>query len=201
MKIISWNLLHRSGACLDEVVRLVEQEAPDLLLMQEATRSIDALPARLGGYCARHLLPERRHGLAAWSPRPFRAAPTTLLLEPGLIVKRVCQLLDLPELAAANVHLSHGQWLNRRQLRQIFAILPARAAVLGDCNMVGPSPGLGFREVGPRKTTHWAGRVLPLRLDRCFIRDLECCEARALARGNSDHRPILVRLEPPGSRS
>ncbi len=42
-KLISWNLLRLTGASLDDVVRLISREDPDLLLMQEATREIDGL--------------------------------------------------------------------------------------------------------------------------------------------------------------
>jgi endonuclease/exonuclease/phosphatase (EEP) superfamily protein YafD len=36
--------------------------------------------------------------------------------------------------------------------------------------------------------------VLPLRLERCLVRGLVCSEAEVLARGASDHRPIMLRL-------
>src|SRR3954468_21499799 len=36
-KIVSWNLLRRTGAAVDDVAALIAQEKPDLLLMQEAT--------------------------------------------------------------------------------------------------------------------------------------------------------------------
>jgi endonuclease/exonuclease/phosphatase (EEP) superfamily protein YafD len=194
MKIVSWNLLHRAGATLDEVERLIHRESPDLLLMQEATREIDALPLRVGGHYARAPLPGRRHGLGAWSRTPFLQQPTTLALQRGVLVERVCQIIDEPNFTIANVHLSHGQMLNRRQLRRIFDSLPAKAVVMGDCNLVGSSRVGGFRDVGPRQSTHAAGRVIPLRLDRCFIRDLDCLEARILEKGASDHHPIMVRL-------
>ena len=94
----------------------------------------------------------------------------------------------------ANVHLSHGQVLNRRQLRRIAAALPHRAAILGDFNLVGPTFLPGFRDVGPREPTHIAGDMMPLRIDRCVARGLHCSSARALDRGASDHRPIIVQL-------
>ena len=194
MKIVSWNLLHKAGATLDEIERLVHREQPDLLLLQETTEAINELPIRLGGHYARDPLPGRTHGLAAWSPKPFHEAPSSLELQPGLLVKRVCQILVLREFAVANVHLSHGQLLNRRQLRRIFAILPKRAAVLGDCNLVGPCLVADVRDVGPADPTHLMGRVVPLRLDRCFIRELACRESRILPKGKSDHCPILVKL-------
>ena len=40
-----------------------------------------------------------------------------------------------------------------------------------------------------------AGDIVPLRIDRCLVRGLECVEARALTRAASDHRPIVVRLD------
>ena len=66
-------------------------------------------------------------------------------------------------------------------------MLPHRAAVVGDYNLIGPALLPGFHDVGPREHTHIAGDVVPLRIDRCL-------EARALLREASDHRPIVVRL-------
>jgi endonuclease/exonuclease/phosphatase family metal-dependent hydrolase len=199
MKIISWNLLHSTGATLGDVERLIDDERPSLLVMQEATDEIDCLPEMCGGYYARHPLPGRHHGLAAWSPTPFHHAPTSIDLPPGLIVRRVCQIIDLAEFSVGNVHLSHGQRLNRRQLNRVFDLLPFRAAVLGDCNLVGPIDQTRFCDVGPRMSTHLAGAVLPLRLDRCFVRGLACKESRVLARGASDHHPIMVELYVPSA--
>jgi endonuclease/exonuclease/phosphatase (EEP) superfamily protein YafD len=195
LKIISWNLLRLKGASLDDVVRLIAQEAPDLLLLQEATHAIDGLAARAGGWYARAPLPGRIHGLAMWSPTPMREAPTVLPLPPGTLVHRVAQVLDLGGAAVANVHLSHGQLLNRRQLRRLAASLPPRAAVLGDYNLVGPVLLPEFRDVGPRQPTHVMADLVPLRIDRCLVRGMRCTEASVLPRGRSDHRPIVVRLE------
>ena len=199
MKIITWNLLHRAGANIDEVERLIVHEQPDLMLMQETTDRIDILPTRIGGHYARDPLPGRSHGLAAWSPKPFRQPPAALLLQPGVFVRRVCQIIDLGHISFANVHLSHGQILNRRQLRRISEILPHCAAILGDCNLVGPPLLRGFQDVGPRLPTHEAGSILPLRLDRCFVRGVTCHSATVLGGGQSDHLPIAVQLTlPPG---
>ena len=107
---------------------------------------------------------------------------------------RVCQIVELDSITVANVHLSHGQILNRRQLRRIAKVLPHRAAVVGDYNLIGPALLPGFRDVGPREPTHVAGDVVPLRIDRCLIRGVACLEARALLREASDHRPIVVSL-------
>jgi endonuclease/exonuclease/phosphatase (EEP) superfamily protein YafD len=96
----------------------------------------------------------------------------------------------------ANVHLSHGQVLNRRQLRCIEKHLPPRAAVLGDYNLLGPALLPGFADVGPREPTHVCADIVPLRLDRCYVRGLRCMSAVALDRHTSDHRPIMVRLAP-----
>jgi len=194
IKIVSWNLLRLVGASLGDVARLVRRYDPNLLLMQEATEEMDGLPRLLGGNYHRASLPGRVHGLAAWSPEPLPETATVLPLPSGAIVQRVCQVLDLGPFAVANVHLSHGQVLNRRQLRRIAGALPLRAAILGDFNLVGPTFLPGFRDVGPREPTHVAGDMMPLRIDRCVARGLDCFSARALDRGASDHRPIIVEL-------
>ena len=129
-----------------------------------------------------------------WSPAPFQHAPVVRPLPPGSLIQRVCQIVDLGDFSVANVHLSHGQVLNRRQLRSIALLLPPRAAVLGDYNLVGPALLPGFRDVGPRQPTHVMGTLVPLRIDRCLVRGLVCQEARVLPRERSDHRPIVVRL-------
>jgi endonuclease/exonuclease/phosphatase (EEP) superfamily protein YafD len=194
MKIISWNLLRLRGASLADVVGLARRETPDLLVMQEATREIDLLAHHLGGFYARVPLPGRIHGLAVWSPVQ-RPRPRVLKLPAGAVVERVAQIVDLGTFSVANVHLSHGQVLNRRQLRHIALHLPYRAAVLGDYNLLGPALLPGFRDVGPRDPTHLCADIVPLRLDRCYVRGLACGEALALDRSSSDHRPILVRLD------
>jgi endonuclease/exonuclease/phosphatase family metal-dependent hydrolase len=109
----------------------------------------------------------------------------------------VCQIIDLGSFSAANVHLSQGQLLNRRQLRSVVSHLPLHAAVLGDYNLVGPPMVPGFQDVGPRQPTHRMSDLVPLRLDRCLIRGLVCVTADALDRGTSDHRPIMVELARP----
>jgi endonuclease/exonuclease/phosphatase (EEP) superfamily protein YafD len=195
-RIVSWNLLHSTGARLQDVKTLIAVQKPDLLLMQEATAIIDALPLALGGHYARIVLPGRLHGLAAWSPLPFHSPARSLTLQRGLIVQRVCQLLDFGSFTIANVHLSHGQVLNRRQLRRIAGALPGRAAILGDCNMLGAPLLPGFKDAGARQTTHRMNDVIPLRLDRCFVRGLTCTASEVLAQGASDHHPLLVVLAP-----
>ncbi len=192
--IVSWNLLRTVGASLDDVVRLIRDERPDLLLMQEATIEIDRLAERIGGHYARSPLPGRIHGVACWSPLPFRSTPAVHALQPGTLIRRVCQVIDMGEFSIANVHLSHGQVLNRRQLRRIATFLPARGAVLGDFNLLGPALLPGFRDVGPREPTHRMVDVLPIRLDRCLARGLDCIERRVLPHRPSDHHPIRVVL-------
>jgi endonuclease/exonuclease/phosphatase (EEP) superfamily protein YafD len=193
-KLISWNLLRLTGASLEDVVRLIRRENPDLLLMQEVTHEMDGLTGRVGGQYQRNLMPGRVHGLAVWSPVPLPQRPVVLPLQAGAVFNRVCQIVELDSIAVANVHLSHGQILNRRQLRRIATVLPYRAAVVGDYNLIGPALLPGFRDVGPRESTHVAGDVVPLRIDRCLIRGVACLEARALLREASDHRPIVVSL-------
>jgi len=194
IKLISWNLLRLTGASLDDVVRLIRREDPDLLLMQEATREMDGLTKQVGGEYQRDLLPGRVHGLAVWSPVPLPGSPQVLPLQAGAMFHRLCQIIDLGSITIANVHLSHGQILNRRQLRRIAKVLPHRAAVVGDYNLIGPTLLPGFRDVGPREPTHVAGDVVPLRIDRCLIRGVACLQAKALLRESSDHRPIVVSL-------
>ncbi len=194
LKIVSWNLLRTVGASLDDVVGLIGSETPDLMLMQEATSRFKELPERIGGHYAWAPLPGRIHGLGMWSPHPWRNVPSVKPLPPGSLIQRVCQIVEIGGFGIANVHLSHGQRLNRRQLRAIALHLPDRAAVLGDFNLVGPCLIRGFRDVGPRRPTHMMGEIVPVRLDRCLVRGLACDEARVLPRTTSDHRPIAVRL-------
>jgi endonuclease/exonuclease/phosphatase (EEP) superfamily protein YafD len=193
-KLISWNLLRLTGASLDDVVRLIRREHPDLLLMQEVTQEMDGLTRRVGGQYQRNLMPGRVHGLAVWSPTPLPSWPEVVPLQSGAMFNRICQIIDLGSFAIANVHLSHGQILNRRQLRRIARLLPHRAAVVGDYNLIGPTLLPGFHDVGPREHTHIAGDIVPLRIDRCLIRGVACLEAKALLRETSDHRPIVIRL-------
>ena len=195
MKLISWNLLRLTGASLDDVVRLIRREQPDLLLMQEVTRAMDGLAGQVGGQYLRSQQPNRIHGLGIWSPLPLVAPPRVIALPSGAMFERVCQIVDLDAISIANVHLSHGQLLNRRQLRSIAKVLPFRAAVAGDYNLIGPALLPGFRDVGPREPTHVAGDMVPLRIDRCLVRGVECLGARALTRETSDHRPIVVTLD------
>ena len=60
IKLISWNLLRLTGASLDDVVRLIQREQPDVLLMQEATEQMDGLVARVGGQYLRSPMPGRK---------------------------------------------------------------------------------------------------------------------------------------------
>jgi len=134
------------------------------------------------------------HGLCLWVPH-ITARPAEMFpLPAGTFVRRVCQTIDLGPFTVANVHLSHGQILNRRQLRYIASRLPPRAAIVGDFNLVGPALLPGFRDVGLREFTHRMSGVLRLRLDRCLVRGLDCSEATVLSRGASDHHPIMLRL-------
>ena len=197
LTVLSWNLLHGDGATATDVVRLVRIFEPDLVLLQEATEQIDELPHLIGGAYLRSPLPGRRHGVASWSAAGFDQAPLVLDLPAGAIVQRVCHVVAVGGVTVANVHLSHGQVLNRRQLRAVAERLPARAAVLGDFNLVGPVLLPQFRDVGPRAPTHRMGEMLPLRIDRCLVRGLACEAAFRLPRIRSDHHPIMVRLRVP----
>ena len=164
------------------------------MLMQEATYAIDGLAEHVGGHYWRTPMPGRIHGLAVWSPRPLPHPPKVLPLQAGSMFERISQIVELDGIGIANVHLSHGQVLNRRQLRRIARALPHRAAVLGDYNLVGPALLPGFQDVGPRHSTHVMGDIVPLRIDRCLVRDLTSLHSAVLPRHRSDHRPILVTL-------
>ena len=120
-----------------------------------------------------------RHGARCRCPAPRSCSRC----RPGRCSTASARSLDLGEFAVANVHLSHGQVLNRRQLRRIAEALPPRAAVLGDYNLVGPALLPGFRDVGPREPTHVAGDLVPLRIDRCLVRGLPCLSARGAHAG------------------
>jgi hypothetical protein len=100
----------------------------------------------------------------------------------------------MAEATFVNVHLSHGQLLNRSQLFRILRHVDGPAAIIGDFNAVGPTLLPGFADVGPRQATHVANLVR-FRLDRCVVRGILCHRARVLRAGSSDHRPILLDLE------
>lgn len=196
MKIISWNLLRKIGASPYDVAYLINNHKPDLLLMQEATEEINILPDLVGGYYSRFPLPGRIHGVACWSPYPFFSPPMICDLPRGTLIKRVAQLIDYGNFWIANVHLSHGQILNRKQLQALAGILPDHAAVLGDFNQIGPALLHGFRDVGPNEPTHKMVNLVPIRLDRCLIKGMECIASQVLSRFTSDHHPIMVILRP-----
>jgi endonuclease/exonuclease/phosphatase (EEP) superfamily protein YafD len=199
LKVISWNLLRRTGAAVEDVAALVRQENPDLLLMQEATEEMETLPRLVGGHFHWEPLPGRIHGLAAWSPHPLpppQSLPLPVSRMPGRLPPRIAQLVRLGNITVANVHLSHGQLLNRWQLLRVARTVEGPAAVIGDYNAIGPIHMPGFKDVGPREHTLIARNVLRFRLDRCLVRGLSCAGARALERGPSDHRPIALEIGP-----
>jgi len=195
--VASWNLLRRIGAEAEHVAKLIRTYHPDLLLLQEATEEIAALPALVGGHFFRHPMQKRIYGLAAWSPHSFPRTsalrlPASVL--PGRVPPRIAQIVKFNGISFANVHLSHGQFLNRFQLHHIAYALEGPAAIIGDFNAVGPIRVPEFRDVGPRKRTHKASNIVSLRLDRCLTRDVRCLGARVLEKGPSDHHPILLEL-------
>jgi endonuclease/exonuclease/phosphatase family metal-dependent hydrolase len=198
LKIISWNLLRLTGAGVEDVAALVERHHPDLLFLQEATKEMADLPALVGGYFFREPMEGRIYGLAVWSPHPL-LRPYALRLPasqvPGRVPPRVAQIVQLGGVAFANVHLSHGQFLNRWQLVHVANALDGPAAIVGDYNAVGPIKLAGFKDVGPRQSTHSPNEIISFRLDRCMARGLRCSYARVLARGSSDHHPISLKLD------
>ncbi len=205
MRILSWNLLKRRGASASDIARLVERHRPDLLLMQEATLSTDALPGLLGGHYVRRAMPRRDNGPAAWSVSPFEAVFTPLPAATRLDLPVPILRSTLPRhalvvragtLEVANVHLDHGQLANRRQLRHLLRTHLSLDMVIGDFNALGGTGLPGFADVGPRRTTHMAYGLVPLRLDRCLLRAARHASASALDYGRSDHRPILMEISP-----
>lgn len=197
LRVISWNLLRLVGARAEDVAALIRRYHPGLLLMQEATREVMTLPDMVGGNIYREPLHGRVYGLAVWSPVPLPppwALPLPVSTMPGRVPLRVAQIVHVGGISFANVHLSHGQFLNRWQLLHLVRALEGPAAIVGDYNAIGPIPLGGLRDVGPREPTHLAAGVVSLRLDRCMVRGLTCHDARVLERGSSDHRPIMVTL-------
>jgi endonuclease/exonuclease/phosphatase family metal-dependent hydrolase len=197
LRVASWNLLRRIGAEAEDVAKLIHACEPDLLLLQEATEEIAALPSLVGGHFFRHPMQKRIYGLAAWSPHPFPRTsamrlPASVL--PGRVPPRIAQIVKFQGISFANVHLSHGQFLNRFQLHHIAYALEGPAVIMGDFNAVGPIRVPEFRDVGPRQRTHKASNIVSLRLDRCITRDVRCVGAEVLDRGPSDHHPILMDL-------
>lgn len=197
MRIISWNLLSLTGAGVEDVAALVERHRPDLLLLQEATEELATLPAIVGGHFFREPLNGRIYGLAVWSPHPL-PRPYALRLPvsqmPGRVPPRVAQIVQLGDVVFANVHLSHGQFLNRWQLLHIANALDGPAAIVGDYNAVGPIKLAGFNDIGPKQPTHSPSNIISFRLDRCMARSLRRSYAQVLGRGPSDHHPIILDL-------
>jgi len=197
MRLISWNVLRQAGATAEDLAGLVDDQQPDLLLLQEATVDLDRVQSLIGGYYWRRSMPNRAHGLAFWCPRPF-PEPTVLPLPFDPLSRsgdrRIAAVLPFGDMSLINVHLAHGQLLVRRQLRHIAEGATGRVAIVGDMNAVGPTSLAGFDDVGPRKWTHMAKGILPVRIDRCLTRGISCGRAAVLARGRSDHHPILLEL-------
>ena len=198
MKIVSWNLYYKSGATLEHVSTIIEQEQPDILLMQEATPGIDDIISKAGGDYSRQAWHGKSYGLAAWVAKgqidsglmPLPRSPV-----PSIFPRRAAQVLDMGSFRIVNVHLSHGQVLNRRQLATIAKNVPGPLAIMGDFNIFGPAKIRGLRDVGPRYSTHRVQKVVPLRLDRCLVRELGCRDSKVLEQGRSDHRPIMLELD------
>jgi endonuclease/exonuclease/phosphatase family metal-dependent hydrolase len=204
LKVISWKVLRLIGAGVEDVAALIEQHRPDLLLLQEATEELMELPTRVGGCFFHEPLEGRIYGLAVWSPhrlpQPY-ALPLPVSQVPGRLPPRVAQIVKLGEVVFANVHLSHGQLLNRWQLLHIALAIQEPAAIIGDYNAVGPIKLPGFKDVGSRQPTHSPSNIISLRLDRCMVRGMRCSYAQVLARGSSDHHPIKLELHAlPGVR-
>jgi endonuclease/exonuclease/phosphatase family metal-dependent hydrolase len=175
------------------------------VLMQEADRRLDALEACLGGSYQRCVMGHRRHGPAAWSRHKFEDLGTVSLPRRTRIdlpvpvfrslADRVALVVRVRNVCFANVHLDHGQVANRRQIRHLVAARAGIDVIAGDFNAFGSTRVAGFEDVGPRRATHFVKGIVPVRIDRCLVRNMVVTRTEALARGKSDHRPILVDLE------
>jgi len=197
LKIVSWNILRITGATAEDIAAVVRQERPQLLLLQEASARIFALSALVGGVVALRIFPGGEDGLAVWSSAPLPPIDyLDLEHDPAQPLKRrrCAMILRFPTYTVANIHLAHNQGLLRRQFNSTATASGPRAVVIGDFNVVGPLSRRGWKDCGPRVVTHFARGVLPFRLDRCMVRGWEPRSARALPRGRSDHRPIVVEL-------
>lgn len=197
-RILSWNLLHKNGASLKEILALLDSTQADILLLQEARFFTSQILQEKGGFYHRAPLKYYRHGSACWSRFPFLTEPCTLPLPSGSIVERHAQIirfsLQNKVFSIGNLHLSHRQFLNRQQLRTTSASLGEYGILMGDFNMVGPSMIKDFEDIGPYQPTHKMMNFLPLRLDRCLIKGLIKEDIKKLPRFGSDHHPIMVKL-------
>lgn len=197
MRILSWNLLRDTGATLEDIAAIIEEQQPDLVFLQEATQKIQPLQGKIGGFHHQKYLPHRKHGLGIWSPYPVE--PPSIAMLPVSKIKprdqRFCMILKIKKTTFANVHLSHGQWILRKQLHWIATSYEGKMAIIGDFNAVGPTFLKDFKDVGTRCTTHMAKNIFPFRLDRCLTREIPCKRSNALPKGSSDHRPIVVDLK------
>ena len=125
MKITTWNV-NSVRMRESHVADFLSREQPDLLLLQECTEEIMCLPTLVGGHFFRHPMQSRIYGLAAWSPHPFPQSTAIRLpysILPGRVPPRLAQLVKFRGIHFANVHLSHGQFLNRWQLLHIAEVL------------------------------------------------------------------------------
>ena len=200
LRVLSWNVLRRCGATPGEVAAWVHAEAVDLVLLQEADDTFRSLSALLGGEYQGRAFDGGPDGLGAWSRAGLQDV-RWLDLEmpdngPKMRRKRRAMVITANGTKVANVHLSHGQMLARRQFAQAAGAIGEQGAVVGDYNMVGPVWVDGWMDAGPSTWTHLAKGLVPLRLDRCLVRGMQCDAPRALRRGSSDHRPIVFDLIP-----
>ena len=198
LRVVSWNLLRRVGACVEDIARLVKSHHPDLLFLQEATEEVTALPGLVGGHFFRHAMDRRIYGLAAWSPHPF---PQTTALRlpasvlPGRVPPRHAQLVQF----------------RRHQLCQCASVarpIPQSLAVAAYRQRAGGSrrhyrrfqrrrdrPCCPAFAISGRAAAPIAPPISSIcRLDRCLARDIARHGVQVLERGASDHHPIVLDL-------
>ncbi|HTC84474.1 MAG TPA: endonuclease/exonuclease/phosphatase family protein, partial [Rhizomicrobium sp.] len=97
IRVLSWNLLRRTGADLQDVASLIQSRRPDMMLLQEATEEFEDLPRLVGGHLFREPMHGRIYGLAVWSPHPIpRPVPLRLPVStlPGRVPPRIAQIVQ-----------------------------------------------------------------------------------------------------------
>ena len=125
LRILSWNVARATGSRLDAVAAVVREEAPDLLLLQEAVDDALRLPRLLGGdvrfepafriAAAKRATGVAAEGMALWSPTRLDGVGGMNL--GGWPWPRVALWCRLGGLTVCNLHLSHLPRQQRRPAR------------------------------------------------------------------------------------
>ncbi|XPP26560.1 MAG: endonuclease/exonuclease/phosphatase family protein [Leucobacter sp.] len=217
MKTISYNL--RKNRALSEIGGLVEQYDADILCLQEADAV--ALPARLGQLYLVHATEKNRLGLAMYVREDrfqVRSAHTFQLkkslhdrvLQPAherLLGARLHDRQTSRDLVAASFHAAPLTALNSLRRHQISAALTELrqlgpglpALMVGDYNYPVFQGRLdrhmrdeGYELTLSDKRTYTRYKMFRGHYDFATSTGLRIDSVRTLARGTSDHLPILV---------